>query len=124
MADDRYQPLAEDFQRDLNPEDRAGEHHGIPSYETVPAYEIKELHDRLPEYTDDELKAIQVVAPGGRLEQGAVYIDLSDRDRGEFRAMGDMVAGRDHWYVPKRGTDYVLWNRLIGVQNPERLDEE
>ena len=124
MADDRYQPLAEDFQRDLNPEDRAGEHHGIPSYETVPAYEIKELHDWLPGYTDDEMKAIPVVALGGRLEQGAVYIDLRNQEQGEFRAMGGMEAGRDAWYVPKRLTDYVLWNRLIGVENPERLDEE
>ncbi|HKV59117.1 MAG TPA: hypothetical protein VJO32_12585 [Ktedonobacteraceae bacterium] len=26
-------------------------------------------------------------------------------------------------YVPKKATDYVLWNRLNQVSNPARLDE-
>jgi hypothetical protein len=36
--------------------------------------------------------------------------------------MGDMVAGASNYYVPKDNIDYTLWNRLIGVTNPERLD--
>ncbi len=71
--------------------------------------------------TDDALKAIPVLWPGTRLEQGGVYIDLSDPHRREFKAMGDMVADADHWYVPKDSVDYELWNRLIGISNPERL---
>ena len=32
-----------------------------------------------------------------------------------------MVATKEHWYVPKAAVDYELWNRLIGVSDPERL---
>ena len=35
-----------------------------------------------------------------------------------------MEATANHWYVPKTEVGYVLWNRLTGVQNPERLDYE
>ncbi|MBD2247419.1 hypothetical protein [Nostoc sp. FACHB-888] len=38
-------------------------------------------------------------------------------------AMGGMEAGSNNWYVPKTEVSYQLWNRLIGVQNPERLDQ-
>lgn len=37
--------------------------------------------------------------------------------------MGGMEAGANNWYVPKTEVSYWLWNRLIGVENPERLDE-
>ena len=71
--------------------------------------------------TDDGLKQIPVLWEGMRLEQGATYIDLRDPERREFTATADMFAGRDNWYVPKHGVDYELWNRLIGINNPERL---
>lgn len=74
-------------------------------------------------YTDDELKQIPVLPQGSRLEQGATYIDLKDSERKEFTAMGGMEASADNWYVPKTEVSYPLSNRLIGVQNPERLDE-
>jgi len=64
-----------------------------------------------------------VLPQGSRLEQGAKYIDLKDPERKEFTAMGSMEAGSDNWYVPKTEVDYQLWNRLTGVQNPERLGE-
>jgi hypothetical protein len=34
-----------------------------------------------------------------------------------------MVAEVDHYYVPKKATDYVLWNRLNQVTIAARLDE-
>jgi hypothetical protein len=78
-------------------------------------------HDRrLADWPDDDLKQIAVVPQGSRLEQGATYIDLGAADPTEFTARGDMVAGPDHWYVPKSELHYALWNRLIGVENPER----
>ena len=60
---------------------------------------------------------------GSRLEQGAKYIDLQHLEQGEFVAMADMIADEDHYYVPKKQTDYVIWNRLNQVTTPERLDE-
>ena len=87
------------------------------------AYELKALHDRLQGYSDDELKQIPVLPEGTRLEQGATYIDLRESQGREFTATGNMVAGPDNWYVPKREVDYQLWNRLIGVREPERLGQ-
>lgn len=34
-----------------------------------------------------------------------------------------MVADEGHYYVPKKATDYVLWNRLNQISNPARLAE-
>jgi len=57
------------------------------------------------------------------LEEGAVYLDLRHPGRHVFKAAGAMVAGPDDWFVPKELVDYQLWNRLIGVTNPERTGE-
>ena len=60
---------------------------------------------------------------GSRLEQGATYVDLQDPQLREIKAMGNMEAGPNNWYVPKSEVDYQLWNRLIGITNPERLGD-
>lgn len=117
----------DEFQQDLNPEPMAGQNHGLegphPEKDAPTASEIKELHSVLHGYTNTELKQIPVLPHGSRLEQGAKYIDLKDPERKEFTAMGNMEAESNNWYVPKTEVDYQLWNRLTGVQNPERLGE-
>lgn len=117
----------DEWQQDLNPDPSAGQNVGLDESrsetEAPTAYHIKELHDYLEGYTADELRKIPVLPQGSRLEQGATYIDLKDPNRKEFTAMGDMEAGADNWYVPKSEVGYMLWNRLIGVQNPERIGE-
>ena len=117
----------DEWQQDLNPNSMAGQNYGLegphPEKDAPNAYEIKELHNQLQEFTNDELKQITVLPSGSRLEQGATYIDLRDSERKQFTAMGSMEAGEDNWYVPKTEIDYLLWNRLTGVQNPERLGE-
>ena len=85
------------------------------------AYDLKDAHRMLEGITDDGLKQIPVLWPGTRLDQGATYIDLRDPERREFTATADMEAGPNNWYVPKHDVDYELWNRLIGISNPERL---
>ena len=55
-----------------------------------------------------------------RLQQGHLP-DLNDPRRGEFTATGDMVAGAENAGVSKSEVDYDLWNRLTGVEEPERL---
>lgn len=62
---------------------------------------------------------------GGRLEQGATFINLRDPTPNPkpFKALAGMTAEPRDIYIPKNDTPYVLWNRLIGVSNPERLDE-
>ena len=118
---------ADEWQEDLNPQPMAGRNYGLegthPEKAGLNAYEVKELHNQLTDYTDEELKQITLLPPGSRLEEGATYIDLNDPERQEFTATGGMEAGTDNWYVPKTEVGYQLWNRLRGVENPERLGE-
>lgn len=118
---------SQDWQHDLNPHLMAGQNVGLagehPEKDAPNAFENKELQRQLPDLTNDELKQIPVLPSGSRLEQGAKYIDLKHPERQVFTAMGSMEAGPDNWYVPKTEVDYQLWNRLTGVQNPERLGE-
>ncbi|MDQ3814893.1 MAG: hypothetical protein M3347_13195 [Armatimonadota bacterium] len=115
----------DEYQQDLNPDSFAGQNdHRVgphPEKDAPTAAEMKELYDRLPDLRHDELEQIPILPPGSRLEQGATYIDLRSDKPEEFTATGGMEAGSDNWYVPKSEVDYQLWNRLIGVQNPERL---
>ncbi len=119
----------DEYQQDLNPAPMAGRNVGLEgphpekAADTLTADEIKELHSQLEGYTATELKQIIVLPQGSRLEQGAKYIDLRNPERTEFTAMGGMEAGPNNWYVPKTEVDYQLWNRLTGVQNPNRLGE-
>ena len=84
---------------------------------------MKQLHERLNNFSSEELRRIQVLPAGTRLEQGATYIDLNNLDAGEFTARGDMEVSPEGLYVPKSEVDYQLWNRLVGVDQPERTGE-
>jgi hypothetical protein len=121
-------PHPPEWREDLNPDFMAGQNMGLvgdqPSFEGHTAYDLKAAHRRLSEFSDDELKAIPVLPPGTRLEQGATYIDLRSLETGEFRAMGNMEATPQHWFVPKSEVDYRIWNRLLGIDNPARLGEK
>jgi hypothetical protein len=113
------------WQQDLNPDHLAGQNIGTQSSGTEQrgntAYDVKAVHRQLSDFSDADLKKIPVVPTGARLQQGATYVDLNDPQRSEFTATGDMAASEGHVYVPKSETPYPVWNRLIGVENPERL---
>jgi hypothetical protein len=115
----------EEWQRDLNPDHMAGQNVGRTDadreQDLVSAHELKSLHRTLQEFTDDELRGIAVVREGARLQQGATYLDLNDPAREEFTATGEMEAGAGKCYVPKSEVAYPLWNRLRGIDDPERL---
>jgi hypothetical protein len=130
MPEDQFRPdlkHPEPWRSDLDPDALAGQNVGVlgphPEDDARTAYDLKDLHRRLRDFSDDQLKSIPVLPVGSRLEQGATYLDLRAPDCREFRALGNMEAGPEHWYVPKDRVDYRLWNRLIGVDNPERLGE-
>jgi hypothetical protein len=111
----------EEYLEDLNPHYEEGENHGSPRYATRLAVEIKEIQQHLPGLSNDQLRQIPILIEGSRLEQGAIYLDLRDLDRGEFKAMGSMAAGEENWYVPKSEVDHELWNFLTGETDTYRL---
>jgi hypothetical protein len=119
-------PESAEYQHDLHPNFLAGENYGTEGphadKQARSAYDIKELHSLLPGFDDSELRAIPILPEGSRLEQGATYLDLYDPRRGPFTAMGGMEAATYHFLVPKSEIGYVLWNKLVGVTDPERLD--
>ncbi|MBE9167245.1 hypothetical protein IQ238_06770 [Pleurocapsales cyanobacterium LEGE 06147] len=115
------------WQKDLNPDPEAGKNIGpqgdrLGRYDLT-AYDLKELHEQLKDFNSDELRQIPILQPGTRLKQGATYINLKDPARQEFKAMGDMEADENNFFVPKTEVGYQIWNRLIGVENPERMGE-
>jgi hypothetical protein len=117
------------YDRDLDPDGMAGRNVAgegpdpVRSSEgTRTAFDVKSVHRRLNDLTDDELKTIPIVPDGTRLQQGATYVDLLG-DRREITATGEMSATKGTAYAPKDSVDYQLWNRLIGVTNPERLGQ-
>jgi len=116
----------DEWRGDINPNRLAGQNVGPASKQEEKrivrtAHDIKELHRRYSGLADDDLRQIPILPVGTRLDQGSVYFDLNDVDRGEIHAIGDMEAGPENYYVPKSEVDYQLWNRLIGVRNEERL---
>ena len=118
----------QEVEADLNPARGAGQNVGERSSEPEQslgsAYDVKAAHRAFREqFEDDELRQIPILREGQRLQQGATYVDLTDPERREFRATGEMSAEPSRWYVPKDRVPYPIWNRLIGVRDPDRLDE-
>lgn len=117
----------EEWRGDLNPNAAAGQNNAAETSEVAAAgrtaADDKELHGRLPGLTNGELQQLVLVPAGHRLEQGATYFDLAQPARGVFTATGAMLAEEYQRLVPKSSVDYVLWNKITGVTNPNRLDE-
>jgi hypothetical protein len=113
------------YQHDLNPDAVAGQNIGLgetqPAKTGRTAYDLKEAHVRLQHLSADDLKQIRILPEGSRLEQGATYLDLQHEGLGEFTATGAMQAGPGTWYVAKKTVPPQLWNRLRGVEEPERI---
>ena len=82
------------------------------------AYDVKEVHRALHEFTDDDLKQIPILPHGTRLQQGATYIDLAADHPEPFKSTGAITSVPGHYYVPKDKTPYTVWNRLIGEPKP------
>ncbi len=115
--------IPESFDRDLHPARYTDERAEVAAGALPTLYEQKAAVRELPGFTDDDLKRIPVLPEGARLEQGSTYLDLADPNAQPFTAMGGMVAGSNNLYIDKHFVSYLLWNRLIGVSNPARLDE-
>jgi hypothetical protein len=115
----------EPYQQDLNPDASKGLNWGLagphPEKESPrTAKDVKEVHAMLSEFTDEELKRIPILPAGTRLEANATYLNLSRPPSETFTAEGNEEVDATGYIVPKKEVDYQLWNRLIGVTEPER----
>ena len=88
---------------------------------SMSAADDKDLHDRLPQLDNDELARLPVLDPGTQLEQGGVYLDLNQLDKGPFKALG-RAASTNERLVAKQQTDYLLWNRLTGQDSEPDIE--
>jgi hypothetical protein len=111
------QPVDESFAEDLAPE--TPESIRQAQLDGFSASSDKDVVDTLPELSQAELSQLTVLAPGTPLEQGGVYLDLQDRARGPFKALGGQVTGDSDRIVAKKTTDYQLWNSLTAGDDPE-----
>lgn len=74
----------------------------------------KKVGKLLPNLTDAQLGRLSVLEAGTPLEQGAVYLDLDDRESGPFKAIGGQEVGAKQRIIAKKMTDYQLWNEIVG----------
>lgn len=127
IADQSGQDHPDNFQNDLNREPLAGVNFGMEGphaeKDAPTADNFKDLHERFPQFRNDELQQLPILPLGTRLDQGAKYFDLNHPDDGEIAATSDMVAQEHNLFVPKSEVDYQLWNRLRGVHDPERTGQ-
>lgn len=92
---------------------------------TEPASADKDIVNRFPELNEAQLSRLSILEPGTQLEQGSIYLDLNDRERGPFKAIGGQEVDARNRIIAKRETDFELWNELVGrddtpeVERPE-----
>jgi hypothetical protein len=115
-----------EWRRDLNPNAMAGQNVGVDEPQPArdpgnAAYDRKDISALLGDRFDaDELQRIRVLPPGTPLQQNASYIDLKNLDAGELRGRAGLIAQPDQWLVEKRETPRGIWNRLRGIEDPQR----
>jgi len=110
------EPEDESFAEDLAPE--TPESIRQSQMESVPAGDDKTVVEALPDLDQGDLASLSLLPEGTHLEQGAVYLNLNDRDRGDFKAVGGQVVEPSDRIVAKKATDYELWNKLTQVRRP------
>lgn len=80
----------------------------------------KRVGKMLPDLTNDQLSRLSILEPGTPLEQGSVYLNLKDREKGPFKAIGGQDVGAKDKIIAKSMTDYEMWNEIAGRDdNPD-----
>lgn len=118
------EPVDESFAEDLAKKTPASIRRGQVEA-TEPASADKDVVNQLPELNEAQLSRLSILEPGTQLEQGSIYLDLNDRGRGPFKAIGGQEVDARNRIIAKRETDFELWNELAGrddtpeVERPE-----
>src|SRR5215207_3283684 len=112
MADQDSRPSNPSGTR-LEPSSAAEAQRGNRTFGAEPGSEDKVLHERFADLTPTDLDRLTIIPAGTDLEQGAVYFDLDNPDRGPSKAIGGDAAGTGTRLIAKRETDYEIWNRIV-----------
>lgn len=90
--------------------------------ESMPGDDDKGLVNKLPELKQDDLAQLSILVAGTPLEQGSVYLDLNDRKRGPFKAIGGQEVTNGDLIIAKKTTGYELWNRVTGEDDTAEIE--
>jgi hypothetical protein len=114
------EPVDESFAEDLAPD--SPEAIRLAQLESTPAGDDKTVIDALPELNQEDLAQLSVLAPGTPLDQGGVYLDLQDRARGPYKAIGGQQVSDSQRIIAKKTTSYELWNRVAGEDDRAEIE--
>lgn len=114
------EPVDESFDEDLAKETPDSIRQA--QLDSVPGGADKDLVNALPDLNQGDLAQLSVLAPGTPLEQGSVYLDLNDRERGPFKAIGGQEVSGSEKIIAKKTTDYELWNRIAGRDDTAEVE--
>ncbi len=87
-----------------------------------PASADKTVGDVLPELDGAQLSRLSLLETGTPLEQGSVYLDLNDRARRPFKAIGGQQVEARSRIIAKRDTDFELWNQIAGRDDTPEIE--
>ena len=121
-SDPRADEWNRDLHRDTLPREDIGSGATRSARVALNAETLKDLHTRLPGLTDEELKQTLIEPVGSLLREGSTYVNLRDPDLRSFTAHDGIRATENDAYVAKNSVDYLLWNRIVGVDDPRELD--
>jgi hypothetical protein len=118
--DDANRPTPDEFARDIGQQtpERVRQQH----LDAGNAESDKEVGNILPDLTDDELSRLSILEPGTPLEQGSVYLNLKERQKGPFKAIGGQEVSSDDKIIAKSMTDYEMWNIIAGRDDEPTIE--
>lgn len=115
------EPVDESFELQLHPNDPELDPPGHAE-ESLPADQLKDVVNELPELSGEELSRLTVLELGTELEQGGTYLDLDNPDRVPFKALGGHRVQDGQRVISKRDTDYLLWNEIVGDREEVEIE--
>ncbi len=114
------EPVDESFAEDMAQE--TPESIRQAQLDSLPGGEDKDLVNALPDLDQGDLSQLAVLVAGTPLEQGSVYLDLNDRARGPFKAIGGQEVSDAEKIIAKKTTSYELWNRVTGDDDTAEIE--
>lgn len=77
------------------------------------AYDLRHRFQWLNQFSDDELRRIALCDESTQLQDGAVYFDISDPERGQLIARGDESMTAGSCFVWRGAVSEQIWQKLL-----------